>query len=296
VPKVQDNRKKTLDRVISQAGLGSRTEARSWIGAGRVTVNGKKIQTPDLWIDAERDRVAVDGRLLKTAPKQYLLLYKPKGYLTTYQDPEGRPTIYDLLGGVKGRVFPVGRLDQDTTGLLILTNDGEFGDYITSPESKVPKTYLAKSSLRLSDEQLAQLRNGVTLSDGPTRPAIVERIRDSEKYTFFEITITEGRNRQVRRMVEALEAKVLKLVRTRIGLIGMGDMEIGKYRHLAPPEIAVLRKPSRSSAPGRRLADQQQNQQRDRQPGRSGAAQTRTGRTGTTRRGANAARRPVRNG
>jgi 23S rRNA pseudouridine2605 synthase len=292
VPKAEDNRKKTLDRVISQAGLGSRTEARSWIGAGRVTVNGKKIQTPDLWIDAERDRVAVDGRLLKTAPKQYLLLYKPKGYLTTYQDPEGRPTIYDLLGSVKERVFPVGRLDRDTTGLLILTNDGEFGDYITSPESKVPKTYLVKSSLRLSDEQLAQLRNGVALSDGPTRPAIVERIRDSEKYTFFEITITEGRNRQVRRMVEALGAKVLKLVRTRIGLIGMGDLEIGKYRHLSPPEVAVLRKPSRSSMPGKGSRDRQPAEQ----PRRSGVARTETGRSGTTRRGANAARRRGRNG
>ena len=205
-----------MDRVISQAGLGSRTEARSWIGAGRVTVNGKKIQTPDVWVDPEHDRVAVDGRTLRASAKLYLLLYKPKGYLTTYKDPEGRRTIYDLLGGIPERVFPAGHLDQDTTGLLILSNDGEFTDYITNPDSKVPKTYLVKSSQRLSDEQLDQLRQGVVLSDGPTRPALVNRVRDSEKYTFFEITITEGRNRQVRRMVEALDAKVLKLVRTRI--------------------------------------------------------------------------------
>ena len=252
-----DNRKgtspqKTLDRVISQAGLGSRTEARSWIGAGRVTVNGKKIQTPDVWVDPQRDHVAVDGRSLQAASKQYLLLYKPKGYLTTYKDPEGRRTIYDLLGDVSDRVFPVGRLDQDTTGLLILTNDGEFGDYITSPESKVPKTYLAKSSQRLSDEQLDQLRRGVALSDGPTRPALVNRVRDSEKYTFFEITITEGRNRQVRRMVEALGAKVLKLVRTRIGRIAIGDLQIGTYRPLTAEELVSLRKPSRSSRRGAR--------------------------------------------
>ena len=246
--KQEDNRRKTLDRVISQYGIGSRTEARSWIGAGRVTVNGKKTQVPDLWIDPENDRVALDGKLLKATVKQYILLYKPKGYLTTYKDPEGRPTVFDLLTGVKDRVFPVGRLDQDTTGLLILTNDGEFGDYITSPESKVPKTYLVKASVLLSDEQLDQLRNGLVLSDGPTKPALVERIRDSAKYTFFEITITEGRNRQVRRMVEALEAKVLKLVRTRIGLIEIGTLEIGKYRALQGPEIAVLRKPSRASA------------------------------------------------
>jgi 23S rRNA pseudouridine2605 synthase len=279
VRKPEDNsHKKTLDRVISQAGLGSRTEARSWIGAGRVTVNGKKVQTPDFWVDPERDRVAVDGRPLQASAKQYLLLYKPKGYLTTYKDPEGRRTIYDLLEGLSERVFPVGRLDQDTTGLLILTNDGEFGDYITSPESKVPKTYLVKSSQRLSDEQLDQLRKGVVLSDGPTRPAIVNRVRDSEKYTFFEITITEGRNRQVRRMVEALGAKVLKLVRTRIGLIEMGDLEIGKYRPLLPPEIAVLRKPSRSSKHGHREGP----------PG--------TSRSGTSGRAANASHRRGRNG
>lgn len=238
--------------MISQAGLGSRSEARSWIGAGRVTVNGKKIQTPDVWVDPERDRVAVDGRPLRADAKQYLLLYKPKGYLTTYKDPEGRRTIYDLLGDIPERLFPVGRLDQDTTGLLLLTNDGEFGDYVTNPDSKVPKTYLVKSSQRLSDEQLDQLRRGVVLSDGPTRPAIVNRVRDSEKYTFFEITITEGRNRQVRRMVEALGAKVLKLVRTHIGPIAIGDLEIGKYRTLAPAELAALRKPSRSSRNGSR--------------------------------------------
>ncbi len=276
--KPEDNRKKTLDRVISQAGLGSRTEARSWIGAGRVTVNGKKVQTPDVWVDPDRDQVSVDGRPLQAAAKQYLLLYKPKGYLTTYKDPEGRRTIYDLLEGIDERVFPVGRLDQDTTGLLILTNDGEFGDYITSPESKVPKTYLVKSSQRLNEEQLDQLRKGVVLSDGPTRPALVNRVRDSEKYTFFEITITEGRNRQVRRMVEALGAKVLKLVRTRIGLIKIGDLEIGKYRPLLPPEIAVLRKPSRSSGRGRR----------DDPPGAS--------RSGTSTRAASASPRRGRNG
>lgn len=277
--KPEDNsHKKTLDRLISQAGLGSRSEARGWIGAGRVTVNGRKVQTPDVWVDPIRDRVSVDGRPLQAAAKQYLLLYKPKGYLTTYKDPEGRPTIYDLLKGVNERVFPVGRLDQDTTGLLILTNDGGFGDYITSPESKVPKTYLVKSSQRLNDEQLDQLRKGVILSDGPTRPAIVSRVRDSEKYTFFEITITEGRNRQVRRMVEALGAKVLKLVRTRIGLVEIGDLEIGKYRTLLPPEIAVLRRPSRSSKHGRR----------DDPPEVS--------RSGTSARAANASRRRGRNG
>ncbi len=233
---------KTLDRVLSKAGLGSRTEARSWIGAGRVAVNGKKIQTPDFWVDLDRDRVTFDGRPLVARKKVYLLLYKPKGYLTTYKDPEGRPTVYDLLPDIKEFIFPVGRLDQDTTGLLIMTNDSEFGDYVTNPETKVPKTYLVKSSLVLTDEQLERLRQGVELNDGPTRPATVKRIRDSARYTFFEIAITEGRNRQVRRMVEALGAKVLKLVRVRIGSIEIGGLEIGKHRPLTPEEVAALKK------------------------------------------------------
>jgi len=233
---------KTLDRVLSKAGLGSRTEARSWIGAGRVAVNGKKIQTPDFWVDLDRDRVTFDGRPLVARKKVYLLLYKPKGYLTTYKDPEGRPTVYDFLPDIKEFIFPVGRLDQDTTGLLIMTNDSEFGDYVTNPETKVPKTYLVKSSLVLTDEQLERLRQGVELNDGPTRPATVKRIRDSARYTFFEIAITEGRNRQVRRMVEALGAKVLKLVRVRIGSIEIGGLEIGKHRPLTPEEVAALKR------------------------------------------------------
>jgi len=230
-----------LDRVISQAGAGSRTEARSWIGAGRVAVDGKKIQTPDAWVDPERQRITLDGRPLRAARKIYLLLYKPKGYVTTYKDPDGRPTVYDLLKDSPEKVFSAGRLDLDTSGLLIFTNDGEFADRITSPESHVPKTYLVKASLLLTDDQLDQLRRGVTLADGPTRPAEVKRIRDSGRYTFFEITISEGRNRQVRRMVETLGAKVLKLVRTGIGAIRIGDLEIGKYRVLNDGEVRGLK-------------------------------------------------------
>lgn len=232
--------KKTLDRVLSRAGLGSRTDARRWIANGRVAVNGKRVQTPDAWIDPERDRVTFDGRPLRAAKKLYLLLYKPKGVLTTFKDPEGRPTVYDLLGEIKDWIFPVGRLDQDSSGLLLMTNDTAFGDFVTDPESHVPKTYLVKASLLLSDEQLDQLRQGVTLSDGPTRPAQVSRIRDAARYTFFEITLTEGRNRQVRRMVEALGAKVLKLVRTKIGAIELAGLEIGKFRPLTPREIQSL--------------------------------------------------------
>jgi pseudouridine synthase len=192
-------------------------------------VNGEKIRTPDVWVDPASDRVALDGRPLTARKKIYVLLYKPMGYLTTYKDPEGRPTVYDLLGGIKDWVFPVGRLDRDTTGLLIMTNDTAFGDAIIGPASKVPKTYLVKASLLLSDDQLGQVRKGMHLCDGPTRPAIVERIRDSAKYTFLEITITEGRNRQVRPMVEALGPKVLKLVRTRIGSVKSEVWRLGSF-------------------------------------------------------------------
>lgn len=231
---------KTLERVISKAGLGSRVEARRWIHAGRVKVNGRVIENPDHWIDMARDKVRFDDKPLAPKAKVYLLLYKPTGYITTYRDPEGRPTVYDLLKDVGTFVSPVGRLDQDTSGLLLMTNDNQLAERVTNPESHVPKTYLVKSSKRLSDEQLDLLRHGIELSDGMTRPAVVERIRESEKYTHFEITLTEGRNRQVRRMVEALDAKVLKLVRVRIGMLTIGTLQIGKWRTLTDAEVERL--------------------------------------------------------
>jgi 23S rRNA pseudouridine2605 synthase len=231
---------KTLERVLSKAGLGSRTEARSWIGAGRVRVNGKVVETPDHWVDVERDRVTLDGQPVRGAKKVYLLLYKPKGYLTTYTDPQGRPTVYDLVRDAGVWVVPVGRLDLDTTGLLIMTNDTAFAERLTNPDYKVPKTYQAKCADRLSDEQIARLRSGVELSDGPTRPARVERLRDTGKYTHIELTISEGRNRQVRRMVEAIGSKVMKLTRVAIGPVRIGDQQIGKWRQLTEAEVRAL--------------------------------------------------------
>ena len=224
---------KTLERVLSKAGLGSRTEARKWVAAGRVKVNGRVVKDPDCWIDLERDRVAFDNKPLRKAEKTYLLLYKPKGYLTTYRDPQGRPTIYDLLPERDRYLFPVGRLDLDTSGLLILTNDTQFAERMTNPDYKVPKTYLVKASKVMTDEQLDQLRKGIELRDGPTRPAIVSRLGPGK----FEITISEGRNRQVRRMVEALGARVLKLVRVAIGDVRIGDLAIGKFRELTADEL-----------------------------------------------------------
>jgi 23S rRNA pseudouridine2605 synthase len=232
---------KTLERVISKAGLGSRLDARRWIGDGRVAVYGVAVRDPDRWIDLERDRVSIDNRPLEARARVYVLLYKPTGYLTTYRDPQGRPTVYDLIADAGTFLSPVGRLDLDTSGLLLLTNDNQFAERVTNPASHVPKTYLVKSSMRLSDAQLQQLRDGIRLSDGPTRPAVVTRIRDSARYTHFEITLTEGRNRQVRRMVEALGATVLKLVRVRIGTLAIGTLPIGQWRLLTRAEVAALR-------------------------------------------------------
>jgi pseudouridine synthase len=231
---------KTLERVLSKAGVGSRTDARSWIHAGRVTVNGRPTQNPDQWVDMERDRVRFDGKPLESRERVYVLLYKPTGYLTTYKDPKGRPTVYDLVKDVGTFLSPVGRLDLDTSGLLLMTNDNRLAERVTNPESHVPKTYLVEAAPRLTEEQLQRLRNGLELSDGPTRPAPVTRVRDTEASTHFEIVLTEGRNRQVRRMVEALDARVLKLERVKLGRIAIGTLPIGKWRLLTPAEVKSL--------------------------------------------------------
>jgi 23S rRNA pseudouridine2605 synthase len=246
---------KTLERVLSKAGLGSRTEARKWIGAGRVKVNGKLIQTPDHWVDLAHDRVTLDGKPVKESEKIYLLLYKPTGYITSFKDPEGRPTVYDLVKDAGRWVVPVGRLDLDTSGLLLLTSDTHFAERITNPDYKVPKTYLVKASTLLNEEQLQQLRDGVLLGDGPTQPARVTRVRDSAKYSFIEITLHEGRNRQVRRMIEAIGSKVLKLVRTEIGGLRIGELPIGRYRELTPAEVALLAKGTSRGTGSQRMAN-----------------------------------------
>ena len=233
---------KTLERVLSKAGVGSRVDARKFVAAGRVQVNGRVVGDPNQWIDMERDRVRLDGRPLKARERVYLLLYKPSGYLTTYRDPQGRPTVYDLIADVDTFLSPVGRLDLDTSGLLLMTNDNQLAERVTNPDSHVAKTYLVKASKRLTDDELQRLREGIELSDGPTRPAHVRRVRDSEKYTHFEITLTEGRNRQVRRMVEALGATVLKLVRVRIGPLRIGTLPIGKWRLLTDAEAQALKR------------------------------------------------------
>jgi 23S rRNA pseudouridine2605 synthase len=235
---------KTLERVFSKGGIGSRTDARSWIGAGKVRVNGRIIKNPDHWVDLERDRITLDGKPLQAAAKLYILLYKPKGYLTTYRDPEGRPTVYDLVKDAGAWLSPVGRLDLDTSGLLIMTNDTAFAERVMNPVHKVAKTYRIKASPRVSDQQMELLRLGVLLDDGPTKPAEVRRVRESAEHSFLDLTITEGRNRQVRRMLEAVGSKVSKLVRTAIGPVRIDELPIGKWRALTPEEIGALGGPA----------------------------------------------------
>ncbi len=203
-------------------------------------MNGRVVEDPDLWVDFRRDKVLFDGKPLQTKERVYLLLYKPSGYITTFSDPDGRPTVYDLIRDVETFVSPVGRLDLDTSGLLILTNDTQFAERLTNPEHKIAKTYLVKCAGIVSAEALERLRRGVELSDGITLPAQVRRVRDTGRNSHIEISIIEGRNRQVRRMVEAIESKVLKLVRVRIGPVEIGDLRIGTWRELTARELAAF--------------------------------------------------------
>ncbi|HXJ93119.1 MAG TPA: pseudouridine synthase [Terriglobia bacterium] len=255
----------TLDRALSRYGVASRTTAREMIRAGRVRVNGRVLRDPESWVTAGnshqgkghgKDVIQLDGQRLKPERKVYLLFYKPKGVIVTHGDPSGRKTIYDYLQRSPGRngrelgvgdkmawLAPAGRLDKDTSGLLILTNDTEFAHFVTSPESGVRKTYLVKVSGLMSDEVVGQLASGVRMKRGDeAKPLFVRRTEDRGKYTWLEVILTEGKNREVRRMVEAVGFKVLKLVRLAIGPLTLAGLEVGASRSLTPAEIAALRK------------------------------------------------------
>jgi 23S rRNA pseudouridine2605 synthase len=237
----------TLDRVLSRMGLASRTASRDAILAGRLRVNGRVVRDPDCWVQPGRDVVQFDGNRVKPVRKVYLLFYKPKGVITSHGDPEGRKTIYDCLDESVRWLAPVGRLDKDTSGLLLLTNDTEFADLVTSPQSQIPKTYLVKTSGLLNDEVIAKLAAGVEMKRGDhAQPSSVRRVEDRGKYTWLEVVLTEGKNREVRRMIEAVGFKVLKLVRTRIGPLTLEGLEVGKWRALHPHEFGLMKKHSRA--------------------------------------------------
>ena len=245
----------TLDRVLSRFGLASRTLSREAILAGRMKVNGRIVRDPDVWVSPDRDTFLLDGQRLKPARKRYLLFYKPKGVITSHGDPAGRDTIYKCLGDESKWVAPVGRLDKDTSGLLLLTNDTKFADFIINPESGIPKTYMVKTNSLISDEIIAQLSAGVKMKRGDVaHPVSVRRLEDRGKYTWLDVVLTEGKNREVRRMVEAVGFTVLKLVRTRIGPLTVEGLQVGKWRELTAGEVASLRnaRSTRQKAESRR--------------------------------------------
>lgn len=231
-----------IQKLIAQAGLASRRHAEEWIAQGRVTINEQIAQLGDK-ADLRVDRVCVNGVVLgQHQEKVYLLLNKPIGYVTTLKDPQGRPTISEFLQDISQRLFPVGRLDLNTEGLLLLTNDGDLAAHILHPRHKIPKTYLVKISGMLSLSAQQALEQGVMLEEGITAPAKIAHVRSSAKNTWFELTITEGRNRQVRRMCTAVGSSVSSLKRVRMANIELGNLAPGKSRLLRADELATLQK------------------------------------------------------
>jgi 23S rRNA pseudouridine2605 synthase len=244
-----------LQKIIANAGIASRRKSEELITSGRVSVNGETVTELGAKADPERDHVRVDGKLLRAEQKIYLLLNKPRGYVATVTDPEGRPTVLDLVKGVAGRLYPVGRLDFNSEGLLLLTNDGELAQKLTHASSHVPKTYLVKVSGKPTEESLAKLRSGIVLppehgttaggqrrrGEGhavKTAPATITLAREAPN-PWYEMTLTEGRNRQIRRMFEQIGHKVEKIKRTSYGSLKL-DVESGAFRSLRPEEVARL--------------------------------------------------------
>lgn len=227
-----------VHRALAQAGVASRRAAEKLVAEGRVTVNGDIAVVGQVVRDS--DVIALDGRRVQAEPIRTYMLNKPMGVVSTASDPEGRPTVLDGLPD-DVRLYPIGRLDIDTTGLLLITNDGDLAHRLMHPRSKVPKTYEALVDGRVSSTAVRALRNGIELDDGPTQPARVEVLdRQAPGGTWLRIEITEGRNRQVRRMCEALGHRVRRLVRTRYGGLGLGRLRRGEHRLLTSAELARL--------------------------------------------------------
>jgi 23S rRNA pseudouridine2605 synthase len=238
-----------LQKIMSAAGVSSRRKAEQLISGGLVSVNGQVVTELGSKADPEHDHIRVNGKLLQGAQRHvYLLMNKPKGYVTTLRDPEGRPTVLDLLRGVGARVYPIGRLDYASEGLLLLTNDGELADSLMKAASHVPKTYLVKVAGKPTTESLSRLREGLFIrtENGrrvKTAPATVKPVREANN-PWYEITLIEGRNRQIRRMFEEVGHHVEKIKRVRYGPLEL-DVHPGKFRRLAPEEVQRLRAASR---------------------------------------------------
>ena len=233
----------SLARALSKFGVCSRSEAVRWIESGRVQVDGRVSRFPARRIDPRQHEVRVDGRRVGDDTERIVLvLHKPAGYITSRGDPGGRPTVYDLLDADGPWVFPVGRLDRDSSGLLVLTNDHRLGQRLTDPEAHVPKRYHARVRGVPAAEALEALRAGVPLGDGTvSRPADVRALGTAQSGTsWLEIVLTEGKNRQVRRMCANVGHDVQELVRVSVGALDLGDLAPGQWRQLSPPEVARL--------------------------------------------------------
>jgi len=231
-----------LQKILSQAGIASRRQAEKIIVEGRVTVNGAVVTELGSKADFERDHIKVDGRLLRP-PKHlvYLALYKPNNTVTTVSDPEGRTTVMELLHGLKERVYPVGRLDYHSEGLLLLTNDGELANSIMSAATHLPKTYVVKVNGSLTAEQEKKFREGVPLSGRRTMPAGLKLLNPAEN-PWYEVKLYEGRNQQIRLMFKHFGFLVEKLRRVRIGPIEIGPLKQGQFRYLSEEEVQKLKR------------------------------------------------------
>ncbi len=234
-----------LQKIIAAAGIASRRKAEQLISGGLVSVNGKVVTELGSKADSEKDHIRVNGKLLHGAERHvYLLMNKPKGYVTTLRDPERRPTVMDLLHGVKARVYPVGRLDYASEGLLLLTNDGDFANHLMKAASHVPKTYMVKVAGTPPEGGLAKLREGLSIPTDRgrrvrTAPAKIRVIRESAN-PWYEVTLIEGKNRQIRHMFEEIGHHVEKIKRVRYGPLEL-DVHPGKYRKLTPDEVSKLK-------------------------------------------------------
>ena len=240
-----------LQKLLSQAGIASRREAETLIVAGRVKLNGQVVTELGTKADPATDQIEVDGKPVRpVSGKIYLLLYKPVGYLTTLKDPEGRPIVTDLLKDVTSRVYPVGRLDYNTEGLLLLTNDGDWANRLSHPRHEVDKEYLVRVRGKVTPDQVKRMAAGVELEDGTTAPAKVFLASESDNNSWLSVTIHEGRYRQVRRMCEAVSLAVVRLKRIRYGFLELGELKPGEYRHLTQAEVERLLQPGRIRAGG----------------------------------------------
>ncbi len=231
-----------LQKIIAQAGIASRRKGEELIRAGRVSVNGRVVKELGFKADPACQSIKVDGRLLPTStPKLYYLLYKPRGVITSLSDPQGRPTVKDLVPRIKTKVFPVGRLDYDAEGLLLLTNDGELAYRLTHPSYEVSRTYLVKIKGVLNDDDIATLRKGVRLQEGMSPAMKVTPMRRLMRNSWVKVTLHEGRNRVIKRTFAAINHPVLRLIRIQFGPLVLRDLKPGDYRPLTQREIALLR-------------------------------------------------------